>query len=140
MQIDIHDTVPPAPAAIVDAGLDASNMAAAPLQDVVAVSCFARSPDGSVIGGAVGRTWGDCCELQQLWVAEAHRRQGLGAALVKAFHGRAEARGCHTFYLTTFSFQAPRLYASLGYKTMVKVDGFAPGVSKHTMVRVIGKT
>jgi GNAT superfamily N-acetyltransferase len=134
--IDVHDDVPDGPAAIIDAGLHASNLAAAAsLQDVQGLSCFAHAPSGQVIGGAIGRTWGACCELQQLWVHEAHRRQGLGAALVSAFHARAETRGCQTFYLTTFSFQAPRLYQSLGYQMVATVDGFAPGVRKHTMVR-----
>jgi ribosomal protein S18 acetylase RimI-like enzyme len=102
---------------------------------VVPLACFARLPCGAVVGGAVGRTWGECCELQQLWVDEARRRQGIGADLVRAFEARASARGCRTFYLHTFSFQAPKLYRSLGYEVAVALEGFAPGIVKYLMVR-----
>jgi len=56
--------------AAVDRGLDLSNHAAADLGAVRPLACFARSADGQLIGGAVARTWGRCCELQQLWVDE----------------------------------------------------------------------
>ncbi|MES3013788.1 MAG: GNAT family N-acetyltransferase [Pseudomonadota bacterium] len=134
LQITVHDDVPVEDGGRVDAGLDASNLAAAPLHQVQPLSCFARI-DGGVIGGAVGRTWGACAELQQLWVAPAHRRRGLGAELVRAFEQRAAARGCHTFYLETFSFQAPALYTSLGYVVKHELHGFAPGIVKYLMVR-----
>lgn len=88
-----------------------------------------------MIGGAVGRTWGECCELQQLWVDPAQRRQGIGARLVREFEQRAQARGCRTFYLETFSFQAPSLYRSLGYAVAHELHGFAPGIVKYLMVR-----
>jgi hypothetical protein len=42
--------------------------------------CIARNSEGSVIGGAVGRTWGDCCELQQLWVDQQQRRRSAPAS------------------------------------------------------------
>lgn len=132
--ITVHDALPEADAALVGAGLDTSNAAAAPLHDVRPLACFARSPDGAVLGGAIGRTWGGCCELQQLWVEPARRRQGLGAGLVKAFEARAAARGCGTFYLETFSFQAPSLYRSLGYEVAAALEGFAPGIVKYLMV------
>ena len=132
----VHDLLPAEEAGLVDAGLDASNALAAPLQDVAPLSCFAHLPSGAVIGGAVGRTWGaSCCELQQLWVDAAQRRQGIGAGLVRAFETRAHARGCSTFYLQTFSFQAPSLYRSLGYDVALALEGFAPGIVKYTMVR-----
>ncbi len=60
-----HDELPPADAAIVDAGLGGFNDAAAPLHEVRPMSCFARTPDGAVLGGAVGRTWGPAAEIQQ---------------------------------------------------------------------------
>jgi GNAT superfamily N-acetyltransferase len=135
LRFTVHDTVPEPEGALVDAGLDASNAAAAPLQDVVPLSCFARLPSGAVVGGAVGRTWGECCELQQLWVDEARRRQGIGADLVRAFEAHAQARGCRTYYLETFSFQAPSLYRSLGYEVAVALEGFGPGIVKYLMVR-----
>ena len=130
-----HDDVPRDAGGIVDQGLGDANEAAAPLHQVRPLSCFARGPSGEVVGGAVGRTWGACCELQQLWGDPARRRHGIGAQLVRLFEARAQARGCRVFYLETFSFQAPRLYESLGYRIRSTIAGFAPGVEKYLMVR-----
>jgi GNAT superfamily N-acetyltransferase len=144
LEITLHDDLPAAAAAIVDAGLGEFNDAAAPLHESRPLSCFARlvsarpGPD-DVLGGAVGRTWGECCELQQLWVQAAYRRQGLGARLVQTFHEQAHARGCITFYLETFSFQAPSLYRALGYQVRLEIAGFSPGVRKLYMVREVAR-
>lgn len=135
LALSVHDDVPAEPARVVDDGLDAFNLSAAPLHEVRGLSCFARDVSGAVVGGAVGRTWGLCCELQQLWVAAAWRRKGLGARLVTSFEARARERGCRNFYLETFSFQAPSLYQSLGYEVRLTLRGMAPGVAKHVMVR-----
>lgn len=124
-------------AAIVDAGLDASNLAAAPLADVRPIVCVARNASGKVVGGLVGRTWGECAELQQLWVTPDERRKRIGTRLVKLFETRVKARGCCTLYLTTFSFQAPALYRSLGYRAAAEVRGFPDGIVKYLMVRTI---
>lgn len=132
----IHDDLPPE-AKIVDTGLGDANNAAAPLHQVRPLACLARDAAGRVIGGAIGRTWGTCCELQQLWVETIHRRRGIGAALVRGFERHAEARGARTFYLETFSFQAPGLYRSLGYSVRLELRGFAPGIAKYTMVREV---
>ena len=137
--ITVHDDVPGAEGAIVDKGLGDFNDAAAPLHEVRRLSCFARGPGGEVIGGAVGRTWGPAAEIQQLWVADAHRHQGIGARLVRAFETRAAERGCRTLYLETLSFQAPQFYASLGYRVVFELAAFPHGIVKFTMLREIGE-
>ena len=119
--------------AVVDQGLGDANAAAAPLHEVRALACFARDGAGTVIGGAVGRSWGACCELQQLWVMPRHRRAGLGTALVRRFEARAAERGCSFFYLETFSFQAPALYRSLGYDALYRNAAFPHGIVKFAM-------
>ncbi len=135
ISISTHDDCPPAETAIVDAGLDAYNDAAAPVRDVRPLSSFARLPTGEVIGGAVGRTWGRCCELQQLWVAEGHRAQGIASRLLRQFEKRAQTRGCDTFYLTTLSFQAPGFYRKHGYASATEISGYPQGITKHLMVK-----
>ena len=134
-----HDDVPAAEGAIVDKGLGDFNDAAAPLHEVRRLSCFARGPGGEVIGGAVGRIWGPAAEIQQLWVADAHRHQGIGARLVRAFEAHATERGCRTFYLETLSFQAPRFYVSLGYRVVYELAALPHGIVKFTMQREIGE-
>jgi ribosomal protein S18 acetylase RimI-like enzyme len=136
--ISAHDEHPAEETALVDRGLGDANRLAAPLQEVQPLACFARADSGPVIGGAVGRRWGACCELQQLWVDPAYRRRGVGAQLVRAFEDHARGHGCSTFYLETFNFQAPRLYRSLGYAVAFEVDLYPHGFVKYVMVKRSG--
>jgi GNAT superfamily N-acetyltransferase len=100
-------------------------------------AALARLPDGTLVGGAVGRTWGSCCELLQLWVDAAHRGRGIATQLVQAFEARAAARGCRIYYLTTLSFQAPGLYQRLGYDVLAQIDGYPEGIVKYLMHKVV---
>jgi GNAT superfamily N-acetyltransferase len=135
LSISVHDHLPPDETARVDHGLGQANDAAAPLHEVQPLSCFARDPAGEVIGGAVGRRWGTCCELQQLWVAPAQRGQGVATRLVRSFEARARQHGCSVFYLETFSFQAPALYRTLGYRVAYEHAVYPHGIVKFVMVR-----
>lgn len=130
------DTPPDELLQAVDAGLEAHNQAAAPLADVRPLAVFATAAAGEVVGGAVGRTWGACCELQQLWVEAAQRGQGVGTRLLQDFEARARTRGCRTFYLTTLSFQAPDFYRRHGYTVLAQIAGYPDGIVKYLMQRV----
>jgi ribosomal protein S18 acetylase RimI-like enzyme len=135
LTFSVYDEVPQDAATIIDGGLGASNAAAAPLHEVCQLSCLCRLATGKIVGGAVGRTWGVCCEIQQVWVQFDHRRKGIGSRLIRELHRRAEERGCRTFYLETWSFQAPRIYQSLGYDVRLEITGFREGIIKYIMVR-----
>lgn len=135
LRYEVHDVVLADAGRVVDDGIGAFNAAAAPLGGVMPLACFARAADGEVVGGAVGRTWGECCELQQLWVSEARRREGIGAALLARFEARAAQRGCRTVYLDTFSFQAPAFYRGRGYAAAAELRGFPDGIVKYLLVK-----
>jgi GNAT superfamily N-acetyltransferase len=133
--ISTHDSHPQEETALVDRGLGEANDAAAPLHEVRPLSCFARTEDGRVVGGAVGRWWGQCCELQQLWVEASYRRRGIATQLIQAFEARAREHGCSTFYLETFSFQTPHLYRLLGYTVAYEHKVYPYGIVKYVMIK-----
>ena len=120
----------------VDQGLDAYNQAAAPLAGVTPLACFASDGASTVVGGAVGRTWGRCCELLQLWVADSRRGDGIGSRLLQEFEAAARARGCDVFYLTTLSYQAPAFYRRRGYGVLAQIAGYPDGITKYLMHKV----
>ncbi|MFT3816419.1 MAG: GNAT family N-acetyltransferase [Rubrivivax sp.] len=134
MTISIIATEAPDPAdrEAVDQGLSRYNEQTE-LVSTRPLCVFAKNLHGEVIGGAIGRTLGTCCELQQLWVAEDTRGSGLGTRILSAFEQLAAGRGCKLVYLDTFTFQAPAFYEKLGYRIALTTSGFAAGVSKFTM-------
>lgn len=127
------DTPPDASVVVVDAGLEHYNHSVAPLSDVKPLASFATDPAGRVVGGAVGRTWGRCCELQQLWVESDCRSAGVGSRLLQLFEESARGRGCDVFYLTTLSFQAPEFYRKHGYTSLAEISGHPDGIVKYLM-------
>jgi len=121
----------------IDHGLHSYNQRAADLAAIRRFACYARSPEGTLVGGALARWWGTACELQQLWVDEALRRRGIGALLVQRVEATAIERGCRLIYLATFSFQAPEFYYGLGYEVACRLDGFPDGGSKFILRKAL---
>ena len=120
-------------AAVIDAGLDAFNHDLPALAQVRPLCCSVRLGSGHCIGGALARSWGGACELQQLWVDAAWRGKGLGSRLVGLVEAEARARGCGLVYLDTFTFQAPEFYRRLGYGVLCTIEGFPDHMAKFIM-------
>jgi ribosomal protein S18 acetylase RimI-like enzyme len=129
------DTPPEDKLLAIDTGLEQHNYAVAPLTEVSQLATFATDDAGAVVGGAVGRTWGQCCELLQLWVAPEHRSNGVGSRLLQEFEAHASTRGCSIFYLTTLSYQAPEFYRRHGYSVLAQIAGYPHGIVKFLMHR-----
>ncbi|WP_439577115.1 GNAT family N-acetyltransferase [Elioraea sp.] len=88
---------------------------------------IARDPRGHLAGGLRGQTFWHWLFVAWLWVDEAQRRQGLGAALLHAAEDEARRRGCIGAYVDTYSFQAPGFYARQGYTPFGRLDDLPPG-------------
>ena len=87
-----------------------------------------------VVGGLYGKISYGWMFIELLSVPESMRTQGMGSRLMRAAEELAREKGCAGIWLDTFSFQAPRLYASLGYQTHHTIEGFGAGIAKHLMV------
>ena len=92
----------------------------------VDLAIFVRNA-GTVVAGISGWTWGDCCELQSLWVAPSLRGHGLATRLLAAAEAEAAARGCAQSVHFTYDFQARALYEQNGYELVGRVEAFPSG-------------
>jgi GNAT superfamily N-acetyltransferase len=111
------------------------NVAATGHADGRGLGFEALDGDGRQIAAVAGHTWGGVAELAQVWVDPAHRGRGLGRALVEAAIAEARARGCRSVFLMTYDFQAPGLYAALGFERVVEVEGWPLGHT-HILMRL----
>jgi GNAT superfamily N-acetyltransferase len=100
--------------------------AAMGLGDEVDLAIFVRE-QGEVVAGISGWTWGDCCELQSLWVQPSLRGHGLASRLIAAAEAEAAARGCVQTVHFTYEFQARTLYERNGYTLVARVKDFPSG-------------
>jgi GNAT superfamily N-acetyltransferase len=96
------------------------------LGDEVDLAIFVREA-GEVVAGISGWTWGDCCEMQSLWVHPGRRGRGLATRLIAAAEAEAAARGCAQTVHFTYEFQAQALYEQVGYELVGRVEGFPSG-------------
>ena len=74
-----------------------------------------------------GFTWGRCCQIDELWVDQSARRQGLGSLLARAVEEHARGKGCAQVILSSHTFQAPDFYRRLGYVEQARIAGYPMG-------------
>ena len=80
-----------------------------------------QDDSGKVVGGITGYTWGGCCYVSYLWVAEEHRGNGVGSALLRAAETNAKDKGCTIAFVSSHTFQSPGFYAHLGYEQQASI-------------------
>jgi GNAT superfamily N-acetyltransferase len=123
----VEDEPDPEDLALLEARTVEATLLAAGVDDERELAIFVRDPDGLIVAGVSGGTWGGCCELSHLWVDEALRGNGLGGALIGAAEDEARRRGCADVVLLTHDVQAPGFYERLGYETVGVVEGYPRG-------------
>jgi GNAT superfamily N-acetyltransferase len=114
------------------------NVAATGISDGRYLASFLKNDDGEIYAGISGHTWGETCEIKLLWIAEAHRRCGLGSQLLSAAEAEAIRRGCKQIMLSTHSFQAPAFYAARGYREFGRVANYPRGHASIYLVKPLG--
>lgn len=78
---------------------------------------------GAPLGGITAKiVLGNCLSIDILWVAENHRKQGLGSELLKTLEEAARGYGSHLSIVDTFDFQALDFYKKNGYATFGVLD------------------
>ena len=104
-EFHVEDHPDPADIDVLETQIRREASAAMGLGGEVDLAIFVRDA-GRVVAGISGWTWGDCCELQSLWVEPGLRGRGLATRLIAAAEAEAAARGCSQTVHFTYAFQA----------------------------------
>ncbi|MBM0226998.1 MULTISPECIES: GNAT family N-acetyltransferase [Micromonospora] len=111
--------------------LTAYNNAATGAEDEADLSVRVTGPDGELVGGLTGWTWGGRAGVNTLWVRADRRHQDWGGRMLRAAEEEARRRGCTEVSLSSFSFQAPDFYRRHGYSDTGIRDGIPGGHVDH---------
>jgi len=126
VELRVEEHPDPLDLELLEANIRREASAALALGDEVDLAIFVRDA-GTVVAGISGWTWGDCCELQSLWVAPEYRGRGLATRLIVAAEAEAAKRGCVQTVHFTYDFQARALYEQHGYELVGRVENFPSG-------------
>ena len=126
MEFHVEDHPDPRDIDVLETQIHREAVAAMGLGDEAGLAIFVRDA-GTVVAGISGWTWGDCCELQSLWVQPSLRGRGLATRLLAAAEAEAAARGCSQTIHFTYAFQARALYERNGYELAGCVEDFPTG-------------
>ena len=126
VELHVEDDPDPLEIEFLETQIRREASAATGLGSEVELAIFVRDA-GVTVAGISGWTWGDCCELQSLWVAPSLRGRGLATRLLAAAETEAAARGCTQTVHFTYDFQARALYERNGYELVGRVEEFPAG-------------
>ena len=93
--------------------------------------------DGQWQGGITASLFWNWLELEDFWLPEALRSQGVGSSILVQIEQIGREQGARKVLLTTFEFQARTFYERHGYKVVGVVEDYPPGSNYYTMVKML---
>ena len=127
VEFHVEDDPDPLEIEVLETQIRREASAAMGLGEEVELAIFVRDDVGALVAGISGWTWGDCCELQSLWVEPSLRGRSLATRLLAAAEAEAAARGCSQTVHFTYDFQARALYEQNDYELVGRVEDFPSG-------------
>jgi GNAT superfamily N-acetyltransferase len=94
---------------------------------------FVRDEFGAIQGGLLASTRWHWLLIDVLWVADEHRGQGFGSALLERAEIIARSRGCRAAILDTREFQARQFYERAAYRVFGELSDYPPGWRAYWM-------
>ncbi len=91
------------------------------------LNLFSYDQDKKIIGGLIGDIEWGWLHIDIIWIEEAHRKKGIGTALMKRAESEAIAMGVHDAFIETTDFQAMEFYEKLGYSSFTQLENQPPG-------------
>jgi ribosomal protein S18 acetylase RimI-like enzyme len=136
VEFTVEDAPDPDDLDLIDSEIRAAASAAMNLGPQRELAVLVRE-GGRLRAGIHGWTWGDCCELQSLWVAPELRGNDLGFRLLTEAEREARARGCRQIVIFVHDFQPLALYRRFGFDDVARVADFPEGSSAIWMRKKI---
>jgi GNAT superfamily N-acetyltransferase len=127
LTIGVTETPSAAEVELIGANLSAYNDADVGAAGRRQIAVLVRDDAAQIVAGISGYTAWGWLYVQWLWIAEAHRGQGLAGRMLAAAEEEARARGCHGAYLDTFNPTALRAYRRAGYVPFGELPDFPIG-------------
>jgi len=96
---------------------------------------------GEIVGGLIADTYWAWLDIDDFWIDERFRGQGLGREILKTAEQVAISRDCTYAKLSTFSFQAREFYEKSGYYVIGELTDYPPGQALYWMRKdlIIGR-
>ena len=83
------------------------------------------------IGGALGIIQYEWYYLEELWISEEYRKQGIGSEIIKEIEKVAAKENLVGVRMETWSFQARGFYEKNGYEVYAELPNFPRGVTSY---------
>ena len=97
-----------------------------------------KGKDGKVLGGLTGSTYWGWLDIDDFYLPDELRGQGLGARILQMAESAAINRGCTAVFLTTYAFQARGFYEKQGYRVVGTLEGYPPDSAYYWMRKDLG--
>ncbi|MER0239044.1 GNAT family N-acetyltransferase [Fulvimarina sp. MAC8] len=99
---------------------------------------FALMDDDGADGGIAGQLYWDWMVIENISVPARWRGLGLGRALIETAEASARETGCVGAWVSTYSFQSPGFYLSMGYQIFGRLPSYPDEQERLFLSKLFG--
>ena len=113
------------------------NVKKSTIEQGIDIALTVSTEDGSLVGGLIAWQWGQCVEIEYLWVNKNLRGKNIGRELLMRLEELKTESSIKTIITNSFSFQAPEFYIKNGYQIVDTVTGYSDYTVKHFLKKTM---
>lgn len=95
------------------------------------VYLFLKDKSGQAVGAILCETYNNSLYIDMFWIADDYRGKGYGKALITEAERAGKEMGCVFAHTSTFSYQSPHFYKSMGYEVFGILDDYPDGIKQY---------